>query len=144
MVHIYLYTPGDVPKIAVEGELGASMVVLSPLTCDQVPIPTVGVLAVICTLPLQAVSWLAPAMEVVGTAYVVTLTISELVPQFPFATFHCKRYTPGIILLKVDVAEFTFEKAAVDPDGELRIVHVPVPTPGTVAAMVVLVAPQNT
>ena len=68
--------PGEVPKIAVEGELGASIVAAAPLTCVHVPIPTDGVFPVNCTVPVQAVNWVVPATDVVGTADIVILTIS--------------------------------------------------------------------
>ena len=65
-------------------------------------------------------------------------------PQYPLATFHCKRYTPGTRLLKVEVAAFAFPKLAVGaPVGELTTLQVPVPTTGAVPVKVVKLAPHK-
>ena len=104
-----------VPVTAVDGELGEEMVPVMLVTCDQVPKPTAGVLAINVRLPVQAVSWLAPATDVVGGALVVIRTISWLVPQFPLVTFHCNKYTPAVAVDKLVVGEFALTKLAPEP-----------------------------
>ena len=111
------YLPGSIgalPKLIVPG----------PLTCDHMPVPTLG------ELPAKAVisphtDWSGPAAEVVGLAVYVTVT-SSVELQLPLAIVQRKVYAPCAETVAVDVAELALLKVVVP--GPPTCDHVPVPT----------------
>ena len=106
--------------------------VLGPLVTVHVPVPTVAVLADNVALPVLQIDWLLPALDVVGVASLVNVTVDEDEHK-PFVIVHCNTVLlPAVTPVTVVV----FEVAVVILPGPLTFVHSPVPTLGLLPAKV--------
>lgn len=76
MVQVYTYVPAVVkPVMVVVGEVAVVMVDAGPLVCVHKPVPTVGVLAAMVTVPTLVQTVCAgPALLVVGLGLTVIVT----------------------------------------------------------------------
>ena len=122
--------PAVMPVMVVVGEVGLVMVAV-PDSTVQVPVPTIGVLAVIAKVLLLHCSINGtPASAVVGKAKFVTVTSSVLAVQFPFSTRHSNvTDVPAVTPVTVVVADAGLVIVAL-PETMLQV---PVPMTGTVA-----------
>jgi hypothetical protein len=109
-----------------------------PLTCDQRPVPMVGVLPLMVTTDEQ-ITWLLPAMAVDGLSRTVICTSSVLGEQLLKLIVHLKVYMPTAKPVTVVFAWVGLVMVAAGPP---TCVHCPVPVPGTLLLRVAEVARQ--
>lgn len=131
--------PGTKPVTVVVGEFGLVMVAV-PKMIDHVPVPTVGVLAVIVVVVTAHNTLSVPAFAEVGFKSTFTTALSEFGIQPGAETVHCTVYEPPATSpVNVEVGEFGLVTVAV-PE---VTVHVPVPTVGAVAERLAAVVPHT-
>lgn len=111
--------------------------VLGPLTCDQVPVPTVGVLPAIVAEPeVVQIVWSPPALAGV-TAVVKAMTTSSLdAVQGALAIVQRKVYVPATDTVTLVVGALALAKLAVP--GPLNSVQIPVPVVAVLPARFVV------
>jgi len=136
IVHVSTYTPGVVGVKVVVGLVtlaNCEVLVFGPLATVHAPVPTVGVFAasVALTVVLQ-ISWLLPALDVVGDALFVTVTCDDDV-QSPLVIVHCNTV---LLPAVTPVTVLVLDVGVVIVPGPLIIVHNPLPTLGLLPANV--------
>ena len=76
-----------------------------------------------CTVSKRNAVWLGPASATGGVLTVVTVTVSGRLASKPSETESVKTYTPKMSGTKVGSTAVGSDSAAVEPEGELVIVH---------------------
>lgn len=93
MVHTNRLLPMLMPVTSEEAEVG-ELTVPEPEATVQMPVPTVGTLAVIVVLDPRQITWLAPAFDWEGCGSTVITTVSTEGGQVPFVIVHMNLLGP--------------------------------------------------
>ena len=124
--------------VVVGDEAVVIVAVTGPLSWVQLPAPTLGVLAAMVALPgLAQMVCGGPALAVVGTPLTLAFISLVLAVHPPLLIVQRNTYVPTMVSpFTTDVGE---EAVTIDAaDGPLTWLHAPVPTPGVLAAMVMV------
>lgn len=133
MVHRNMFTPTGMLVMVVLGR-SELVIIPPPETRDQVPIPTVAVLADIVTDPvLMQMVWLDPALAVDGKGLTTMVTLDVEGGHTPLVIDHLNTLFPTGKPVIVVVGDNEFVMV---PPPEIND-HVPTPTVAVLAAMVI-------
>jgi len=124
--------------LVVGEEADTMLAALGPLTCDQEPVPTLGVFAAISAVPTDVqMDCGGPALAVVGGVLTAMETLLVLAAQGELVMVQRNTYVPAVVIpLMSVVGKALFTMLAVT--GPLTWDQAPVPIPGVLATMVAL------
>lgn len=139
MVQLNVYVPAAVkPVIVVVGDVGVVIVAAGPPVCVHNPVPTVGALAAIVTVPtLEQMVCAGPAEDAVGAGLTVIVTLEVEGVHGGLEIAHWNTYAPGLVN-PVIVVVGDPGVVMVPATGPEICDHEPVPTVGVLPAIVTL------
>ena len=133
IVHLKISTPTPNAVKPVVSSVGVVIVPVPPINV-QLPVPIAAVFAAIVAVVLAQIVCEGPAFAIVGTAFTIIAIVAVDGGQEPLITVHAKIFVPTPKAVKPVVANVG---VVINPTPETNV-QLPVPTAGTLPAMVAI------